>query len=88
MPLQATHGAEQNPFHGARGDCVAARSPPVAPTLVPCAALRAIEPRMKVEKSEFSLTDPKVIAGIGALVATIVAIPLFPKLFEAANSQY
>eukprot|EP00307_Rebecca_sp_RCC1486_P002211 CAMPEP_0119410756 /NCGR_PEP_ID=MMETSP1335-20130426/3685_1 /TAXON_ID=259385 /ORGANISM="Chrysoculter rhomboideus, Strain RCC1486" /LENGTH=114 /DNA_ID=CAMNT_0007435333 /DNA_START=46 /DNA_END=390 /DNA_ORIENTATION=- len=48
----------------------------------------AIEPRMKVEQSEFSVTDPKVLVGIAALVGTLVAIPLFPTLFNAANSQY
>lgn len=48
----------------------------------------AIEPKMKVEQSDFSLGDPKILGAIAAVVAVVVAIPLFPTLFDSANGQY
>jgi hypothetical protein len=45
----------------------------------------AVEPKMRVDNSETNLADPKIIAGIAAAILAVVAIPLFPTLFSAAN---
>eukprot|EP00304_Pavlova_gyrans_P013635 CAMPEP_0206042966 /NCGR_PEP_ID=MMETSP1466-20131121/7130_1 /ASSEMBLY_ACC=CAM_ASM_001126 /TAXON_ID=44452 /ORGANISM="Pavlova gyrans, Strain CCMP608" /LENGTH=117 /DNA_ID=CAMNT_0053417701 /DNA_START=40 /DNA_END=393 /DNA_ORIENTATION=- len=48
----------------------------------------AVEPRMRVDNSEMDTSNPLIITagiiGIGA----IVAMPLFPILFGAAQNQY
>lgn len=48
----------------------------------------AIEPKMRVEKKELSLSDPKILAAVGALVLVVVGIPLFPTLFNGASGGY
>lgn len=48
----------------------------------------AVEPKMRVEKNEMSLKDPKILAAVGALVLVIVGIPLLPTLFSGANGSY
>ncbi|KAG8469284.1 hypothetical protein KFE25_007802 [Diacronema lutheri] len=48
----------------------------------------AVEPKMRVENKPMSMSDPKILAAVGALVLVAVGIPLFPTLFSGANGQY
>jgi hypothetical protein len=48
----------------------------------------AVEPKMRVDNSDFNAADPKIVAGGIAAILAIVAIPLFPTLFSGANAGY
>eukprot|EP00302_Diacronema_sp_CCMP2436_P004239 CAMPEP_0179853252 /NCGR_PEP_ID=MMETSP0982-20121206/9254_1 /TAXON_ID=483367 /ORGANISM="non described non described, Strain CCMP 2436" /LENGTH=117 /DNA_ID=CAMNT_0021738965 /DNA_START=30 /DNA_END=383 /DNA_ORIENTATION=+ len=46
----------------------------------------AVEPKMRVEKNEMSMSDPKILAAVVAATLALVAIPLFPTLFSSGGS--